>query len=1088
MESYQYTAFISYKHCDGKMAGWLHHRIERYRLPSRYQDETGTPPKSLRPVFRDISDLSGGVLRKEIEEALIQSEYLIVICSPSAPSSTWISKEIETFINLGRTDRIIPFIIDGIPYASDPGQECLPPALKKIPTEQELLAINVQETGKEAAATKVIARLLRVRFDELWQRQQRETRKRRRVLAILAAILGLTLLGLLGFGLKNREQRRIAEFRQRIFQQETIIRRAGEYTLRGEPREAVLLLDSLYRQGLNGDTTAFEYTLREALASFKSEGSRVLIPDVNTFFRMCHDGKGNRFAFIVSDKSQLIQTVLTDGRFREIGRLSGGFRCALSEDGAHLLLAEGGCDPVRILDIDETAWQSGELSFHERRVIIPEAFTGHPAEVGFSPEGTRFFITTPSGSLVYRTEFPERPDLTVSHDGHFMFCSDSSAVWDYSSGLNYFIDLDHPVRRFRLEDGKYFGFDGKLGWAYFLDHSDLSLRATRTEDLETERPSKILFTAGDYLRSDEDSLRMCGTNRQGDKGFFTAEKRDGKVLLSSIRFGEYAHSAFSLGSSRRSGWLAETTRLHSMEFSSDDILGLIAMEGNRELTVYRVSSFEELATFSFQEPFLEMEWIPETHRFLLRFEHSLRHFDASLLNQETPAIRPGLFDYSHLESSSLLQEASYPVYLKRNAEGPDSELSFYRSFPFGRMGTARHDLGIRNIVVAENLVVTQAGNNPILSIFDLDQPASILKPGDLFCEDLKAMGLSPGGDKLIYTDSNDSVGVKFTSLSAKPADIRPQLDYRLLCLKDNFLTYSEEGSDGKGYYTVRDYETLEALDTLHFNMARIPNPSITQVDGNTVVFSSSGLFGKLASLRTSPKEVHYFENLSRSLGSRQRFIADRHSRIWDVRTGRSIPLLSLPGMDDGIISFMFMDTGENYLGLMLEDHRLLVFRTADWTLVWQGRTDGIHSAAINAAGLLAVRQRDGSYSLTDIRSDRQIGAIPPLFDNGNDTNLNLGSIDLSPDGLYFLRSFNTADNHRRIGIWSTSTGRLITQYPLKPSGIRTGKDVRFSEDGRFIRILLHPDLHRQLEFPLFWGNREDLVEQMESIAGTPEDL
>ena len=1084
MESYQYTAFISYKHCDGKMAGWLHRRIERYRLPSRYQEETGTPPRSLRPIFRDISDLSGGVLRKEIEEALIQSEYLIVICSPSAPSSTWISREIQAFIDLGRADRIIPFIIDGIPYASDPRQECLPPALKKIPSEQELLAINVQETGKEAAATKVIARLLRVRFDELWQRQQRETRRRRRALAILSTFLGLILLGLLGFGLKNREQRRIAEFRQRIFQQETIIRRAGEYTLRGEPREAVLLLDSLYRQGLNGDTTSFEYTLREALASFKSEGSRVLVPDVNTFFRMCHDGKGERFAFIVSDKSQLIQTVLTDGRFREIGRLGGGFRCALSEDGAHLLLAEGGCDPVRILDIDETAWQSGALSFQERRVIIPEAFTGHPAEVGFSPEGTRFFITTPSGSLVYRTEFPERPELAVSHDGSFLFCTDSSAVWDYSSGLNYFIDLDHPARRFRLEEGKYLGFDRKLGWAYFLDRSDLSIRATRTEDLGTELPSKILFTLGDYLRPDEDSLRMCGTNRQGDKAFFTAEERDGEVLLSRIRFGKYAHSAFSLGSSRRSGYLTGTTRLHSMEFSSDDLLGLIAMEGNRDLTVYRVSSFEELATFSFQEPFLEMEWIPGTYRFLLRFEHSLRHFDASLLAQETPAIRPGVFDYSHLKSSFLLQEESYPVYLKCRAEGLDYELSFYKTFPFGRMGTARHDLGIRKVVVAENLVVTQAGNNPILSIFDLDQPASILKPGDLFCEDLKAMGLSPGGDKLIFTDSNDSVRVEFTSLSAKLADVRPQLDYRLLCLKDNFLTYNEEG----GYYTVRDYETLEALDTIHFDMARIPNPRITQVDGNTVVFSSSGLFSKRASLRISPKEVHFFDRFSLCPGFRQRFIAERSNQIRDVRTGRTIPLLSLPGMDDGKISFMFMDTGENYLGLMLEDNRLLVFRTAGWTLAWQGRTDGIHSAAINAAGLLAVRQRDGSYALTDIHTDRHNGTIPPLFNNGNDTNLDLGSIDLSPDGLYFLRSFITADNHRRIGIWSTSTGRLITQYPLKPSGTKTQRDVRFSEDGRFIRILLHPDLHRQLEFPLFWGNREDLVEQMKSMAETPEDL
>jgi hypothetical protein len=59
--------------------------------------------RTLHPIFRDRVDMSaGGELSAHLGSALAASEYLIVLCSPSAAESPWVDYEIQTFINLGR--------------------------------------------------------------------------------------------------------------------------------------------------------------------------------------------------------------------------------------------------------------------------------------------------------------------------------------------------------------------------------------------------------------------------------------------------------------------------------------------------------------------------------------------------------------------------------------------------------------------------------------------------------------------------------------------------------------------------------------------------------------------------------------------------------------------------------------------------------------------------------------------------------------------------------------------------------------------------------------------------------------------------
>lgn len=182
----EYFAFISYKREDEKWAKWLQKKLESYGFPVALRKENPGLPSKIRPIFRDQSELSGGNLKDEIEKGLEGSNYLIVICSPRAAKSPWVSKEVQYFIDHGRENNIIPFIIGGTPNASIPEYECFPEGLRQLSGERELLGININEMGRDAAAIKVVARMFNLRFDTLWQRHSRRQRRKRLLYIILA--------------------------------------------------------------------------------------------------------------------------------------------------------------------------------------------------------------------------------------------------------------------------------------------------------------------------------------------------------------------------------------------------------------------------------------------------------------------------------------------------------------------------------------------------------------------------------------------------------------------------------------------------------------------------------------------------------------------------------------------------------------------------------------------------------------------------------------------------------------------------------------------------------------------------------------
>lgn len=209
-EEYRYVAFISYKSDDSRWAKWLQGRLERYRLPTEIREKLSTKKEKLGRCFIYQHDILPNVLRTELQRNLKASQWLIVICSKNAVHSPWVSEEIDTFVSLGRKDRIVPFIIGGTPYSSDHEEECLPEALRRhFPrtgdphTTGEFLGANVtEESGcfkfirKERALIQTISLVLGVEFDTLWQRHKRYLRLlicyAFAVLAVFLAILGFT--------------------------------------------------------------------------------------------------------------------------------------------------------------------------------------------------------------------------------------------------------------------------------------------------------------------------------------------------------------------------------------------------------------------------------------------------------------------------------------------------------------------------------------------------------------------------------------------------------------------------------------------------------------------------------------------------------------------------------------------------------------------------------------------------------------------------------------------------------------------------------------------------------------------------------
>ena len=101
-----YKAFVTYGHADIGVADAVQSGLHSFAKP-------WTSLRAVR-VFRDKTNLTANPdLWSSIEQAIANSEYLLIMASPQAAHSQWVPREIEAFVQCNSTDKVILVLTDG---------------------------------------------------------------------------------------------------------------------------------------------------------------------------------------------------------------------------------------------------------------------------------------------------------------------------------------------------------------------------------------------------------------------------------------------------------------------------------------------------------------------------------------------------------------------------------------------------------------------------------------------------------------------------------------------------------------------------------------------------------------------------------------------------------------------------------------------------------------------------------------------------------------------------------------------------------------------------------------------------------------
>jgi tetratricopeptide (TPR) repeat protein len=198
----KYRAFLSYSHHDTWWAKWLHGGLESFSIDKDWvgrDTAVGRVPKTLRPIFRDREDFSGGhSLTDATIAALDASAALIVLCSTVSAGRPAVNEEVRLFRSRHPDRPVIPVIVEGT------WPENFPPALRnELATDGTItdrpitiLGPDVRESGdgKNLGLAKVVAGLTGIGTDDVFRRAERERRRKARFRNAVIAVLALLAL------------------------------------------------------------------------------------------------------------------------------------------------------------------------------------------------------------------------------------------------------------------------------------------------------------------------------------------------------------------------------------------------------------------------------------------------------------------------------------------------------------------------------------------------------------------------------------------------------------------------------------------------------------------------------------------------------------------------------------------------------------------------------------------------------------------------------------------------------------------------------------------------------------------------------
>jgi hypothetical protein len=131
-DDFLYDAFISYTRGDLDVANKIERELETFLLPREIGKRLG---RRCLNVFLDVSDLTGNRLDPALEHNLERSRTLVVLCSPAARRSRYVSMEINRFAQLRDAEKIVPVLIAGGPNNDptvDAAEWAFPDALSEV--------------------------------------------------------------------------------------------------------------------------------------------------------------------------------------------------------------------------------------------------------------------------------------------------------------------------------------------------------------------------------------------------------------------------------------------------------------------------------------------------------------------------------------------------------------------------------------------------------------------------------------------------------------------------------------------------------------------------------------------------------------------------------------------------------------------------------------------------------------------------------------------------------------------------------------------------------------------------------------------
>lgn len=268
MEKKEYTAFISYSHDDTYWADTLQKKLEHFYIPVALREANPDIPATVRPIFKDDTDLTPGTLSDRISNALDNSDFLIVICSIHSAQSEWVSKEVEHFIRAGRSSHIIPVVVGDMAYGISIDRY-MPEALRALKGDDRLLWIDLRAEGIDRTVVKIIAVILNVSFDSLWQRHTRERRRRMRRRVCLYSAFAVIAAGIALFGVTQCSRLKRNEF---TAMQNDAATQAQKLTAGGNPIEALRLLTADEGRLLEPYNGNIDHALRDALTWYYTPG------------------------------------------------------------------------------------------------------------------------------------------------------------------------------------------------------------------------------------------------------------------------------------------------------------------------------------------------------------------------------------------------------------------------------------------------------------------------------------------------------------------------------------------------------------------------------------------------------------------------------------------------------------------------------------------------------------------------------------------------------------------------------------------------------------------------------------------------